>query len=74
MSEKVGGETGLDIHRTGADKSQILDDFNSDDEIHFFGDRMEQGGNDYPLAKVNKGKNYHVKNWQDTWEILKGFE
>lgn len=74
ITATVGGETGLDIHRTGADKSQILDDFNSDDEIYFFGDRMEQGGNDYPLAKVNKGKNYHVKNWQDTWEILKGFE
>jgi len=74
ITATVGGETGLDIHRTGADKSQILDDFNLDDEIHFFGDRMEQGGNDYPLAKVNKGKNYHVKNWQDTWEILKGFE
>ena len=74
ITATVGGETGLDIHYTGADKSQILDDFNSDDEIHFFGDRMEQGGNDYPLAKVNKGKNYHVKDWQDTWRILKGFE
>ena len=75
ITATVGGETGLDIHRTGADKSQILEDFNSDDEIHFFGDRMEQGGNDYPLAKVNsRGKNYHVKDWMETWELLKGFE
>jgi phosphomannomutase len=74
ITATVGGETGIDIHRTGADKSQILEDFNSDDKIHFFGDRMEEGGNDYPLAKANKsGKNYHVKDWRETWEILKGF-
>jgi len=74
VTATVGGETGIDIHRTGADKSQILEDFNSDDEIHFFGDRIDEGGNDYPLAKANKrGKNYHVKDWKETWEILKGF-
>lgn len=73
ITATVGGETGIDIHRTGCDKSQILDDFNWDDDIRFFGDRMEPGGNDYPLAKVNKrGKNYHVKDWRETWEILKG--
>ena len=72
ITATVGGETGLDIHPTGADKSQILKDFHPKDIIHFFGDRMEQGGNDYPLAKANvRGKNYHVKDWKDTWEKLK---
>lgn len=74
VTATVGGETGIDIHRTGADKSQILEDFNPDDEIHFFGDRIDEGGNDYPLAKANKnGRNYHVEGWQETWQILKGF-
>jgi phosphomannomutase len=73
ITATIGGETGIDIHRTGADKSQILEDFNEDDTIYFFGDRMEQGGNDYTLAKANKrGKNFHVKDWKHTWEILKG--
>ena len=68
----IGGETGLDIYRYGNDKSQILNDFNKDDDLHFFGDKMERGGNDYPLAVANKnGTNHHVKNWQETWEILK---
>lgn len=72
ITATVGGETGLDIHNTGSDKSQILEDFNEDDDIRFFGDRMEEGGNDYPLAKANKrGKNYHVKDWRDTWKLLK---
>lgn len=68
----VGGETGIDIHAKGADKSQILVDFDPDSpEIHFFGDAMHEGGNDYPLARANKrGKNYHVKDWQDTWTKL----
>ena len=74
ITATVGGETGLDIHNTGADKSQILEDFNEDDDIRFFGDRMEQGGNDWPLANANrKGKNYHVKDWRDTWKLLKEF-
>jgi phosphomannomutase len=76
ITATVGGETGIDIHPTGADKSQILMDFDLImDKIIFFGDRMEQGGNDYPLAKANKtGKNYHVKDWKHTWEILKTYD
>jgi phosphomannomutase len=68
----VGGETGIDIAPKGADKSQILQDFNDDDFIVFFGDRMDKDGNDYPLALSNyNGANYHVKGWEETWEILR---
>jgi len=68
----VGGDTGIDIYPIGKDKSQVLADFNNNDNIHFFGDKMKPGGNDYPLAKANKsGINYHVKNWQETFKILK---
>lgn len=76
ITATVGGETGIDIHPTGADKSQILKDFDlSKDKIIFFGDRMEAGGNDYPLARENKtGKNHHVKDWKQTWEILKTYK
>ena len=65
----VGGQTGLDIAPLGRDKSQILRDFNKDDELHFFGDRMEEGGNDYSLAKAVKkmgGYPHHVSDWKDT--------
>ena len=65
----VGGQTGLDIAPLGRDKSQILRDFNEDDELHFFGDRMEEGGNDYSLAKAVKkmgGYPHHVSDWKDT--------
>ena len=69
----VGGQTGLDIAPFGRDKSQILRDFNEDDELHFFGDRMEEGGNDYSLAEAVKkkgGYSYPVNTYKDTWELL----
>jgi len=74
ITATVGGETGVDIHPTGADKGQILKDFDSNDKIIFFGDKIEQGGNDYPLAKVNKkGINHHVTGWRDTWSKLNAY-
>ena len=77
ITATVGGETGIDIHPTGADKSQVLTDFSYYDTITFYGDAMFDGGNDWPLATalVNgsywKGKAVLVKDWRDTWEKLK---
>ena len=75
LSVTLGGQTGLDIGPWGSDKSQILRDFSKDDEIHFFGDRMENGGNDYSLGKAVKemgGYPYCVKDWKETRTILEG--
>ena len=72
LNIQIGGQTGLDI--SDSDKSQILRDFNSEDELVFFGDMMKEGQNDYPLAQaVDKlgGTNYSVNGWQDTYEKLK---
>ncbi len=73
ITATVGGETGVDIYRKGGDKSQILEDFDAPyDDIYFFGDKMEQGGNDYPLGKNLKSKNvFAVKDWKDTWYKLR---
>ena len=71
LNIQIGGETGLDI--SDSDKSQILKDFNPEDDIHFFGDMMEEGQNDYPLAKaLNEmgGYSHHVKDWNHTYELL----
>jgi phosphomannomutase len=68
----IGGETGIDIYRHGGDKSQILEDFDAPyHDIYFFGDKMTEGGNDFPLAKhLHKKKCYHVKHWQHTFQCL----
>ena len=71
LSVALGGQTGLDIAK--GDKSQILRDFSMEDEIHFFGDMMKEGENDYPLGKAVKERDgyiYHVKDWKDTESII----
>ena len=72
LNIQIGGQTGLDI--SDSDKSQILRDFNLEDELVFFGDMMKKGQNDYPLAvAVDKrgGTNYTVGSWQETYKKLK---
>ena len=70
----MGGVTGVDISNKGSDKSQIIRDF-KDGDVVFFGDRMEEGGNDRPLADAitdNKlGLVVEVLDWKDTWNKLK---
>ena len=70
----LGGQTGIDIGPKGSDKSQILRDFTKDDELHFFGDKMNEGGNDYSLAMAiasnMMGEAYNVEDYKETWELL----
>ena len=71
LNVQIGGQTGLDI--SNGDKSQILRDFNPNDELHFFGDMMSEGQNDYPLAKAVDdmgGYTYHVRDFRHTWSLL----
>ena len=73
LEAKVGGETGIDISPKGADKSQIVKDFDPEDVLWFLGDAMHEGGNDYPLAQVVHNHR-HVQKWQHTWEYLQWFQ
>ena len=77
LTVALGGQTGVDIGPKGADKSQILRDFSKDDELHFFGDRIEKGGNDHTLAmKIVEnmmGTAYNVEDLRETRTILEGF-
>ena len=69
----LGGQTGIDIGPKGADKSQILRDFSTSDELHFFGDRMEPGGNDHSLGEAVKdlgGYTYKVDGWEETRSVI----
>jgi len=76
IEARVGGETGIDIYPKGSDKGQIVKDFDPvNDILHFFGDRMDVAGNDYPLKKVILDKDlgfcYNIKDYKETWKILK---
>lgn len=70
----VGGQISIDIYEKGGNKSQVLDEIK--DPIYFFGDKMEEGGNDYPIAhRLQKENREHtlfkVNSPAETWRILK---
>jgi len=72
----LGGQISIDIAPRANNKSQVADILNKQyDHIHFYGDKMEYGGNDYPLATTitigNMGTAYPVENYKQTWEVLK---
>ena len=73
LEVNIGGQTGLDLGPKGSDKSQILRDFKLGEQLIFFGDMMEEGENDYALAKAVQemgGSSHCVNGWKDTMMIL----
>jgi phosphomannomutase len=76
ISAQVAGETGIDIYPPGADKSQVVEWINK--PITFFGDKMQRGGNDFPLAAIlekHSGcSSIQVKDWRDTQRFLFALE
>jgi phosphomannomutase len=73
LEVNIGGQTGLDLGAPGCNKSQILRDFKLGEQLIFFGDMMEEGQNDYALAKAVQemgGSSHCVNGWKDTMMIL----
>jgi phosphomannomutase len=70
---QVAGETGIDIFQQGRDKSQVAEWIPH--PITFFGDNMQVGGNDHPLAVRLEGyphsRSIQVKDWKDTYNYLR---
>ena len=68
----IGGEISVDITSKGVGKHKILEHIEGD--ITFFGDKCDEGGNDYSLAEKLKESDqtvYHVTDWEDTQRRLK---
>ena len=77
LEVNIGGQTGLDLGPKGSDKSQILRDFKLGEQLIFFGDMMEEGENDYALAKAVQdmgGSSHCVNGWKDTMMLLNKIE
>lgn len=72
LEVSIGGQTGLDISPMGKDKSQILH-WLPDEQAHFFGDKMEEGGNDFSLKMAlleNDNMCTQVRGPDETYRIL----
>ena len=71
LEATAGGQISVDIHEYGKNKSQIRRKL--DGIIHFFGDKTEKGGNDYPIASIleEPDKVFQVDDWEHTYRLLK---
>jgi HAD superfamily hydrolase (TIGR01484 family) len=67
---RSGGSTSIDVTKLGIDKAygmnKLMDILGvSKEEILFFGDRLEEGGNDYPVKTMGIDT-VKVENWKQT--------
>lgn len=70
LEVRVGGTTSVDVTREGIDKAygmeKLIDVLNiSKDDILFFGDKLQEGGNDYPVKAMGI-TSLDVGEWEDT--------
>lgn len=67
---RIGGTTSIDVTKPGIDKAYGMDKLIAEleiskDEILFIGDKLEEGGNDYPVKAMGIDT-IAVERWEDT--------
>lgn len=76
LEVRLGGTTSVDITHIGIDKAygmrKLIDAIDvSQDEILFIGDKLQEGGNDYPVKAMGIDA-LEVGKWEDTAFVLEG--
>ena len=72
LTYAIGGQISIDAYPHGWDKTFCLQFVeNNFKEIHFFGDKTSEGGNDYTIAKDRRTIDHTVKNPEDTMNQLR---
>ena len=72
MTFSIGGQISFDVFPKGWDKSFCLQYVENDfDEIHFFGDKCQPGGNDHEIYEDKRTVGHEVKTPDDTVRILR---
>lgn len=67
LTYSVGGQISFDVFPTGWDKTFCLQYVEKDfEEIHFFGDKTYQGGNDFEIFSSEKTVGHTVTSPEDT--------
>ena len=74
LEVRIGGTTSIDITFLGIDKAfgmkKLIESLKiKQEEILFFGDKLQPGGNDYPVKAMGIDS-IEVNNWQETVNIL----
>lgn len=77
LEVRSGGSTSIDVTRRGIDKAYGMRKLSSItsiplDRMLFVGDRLDPGGNDYPVKELGV-RTHAVTGWQDTAEFVADF-
>jgi phosphomannomutase len=72
LTYSIGGQISFDVFPTGWDKTYCLRHLKADGfkNIHFFGDKTFEGGNDYEIYTHPEVIGHSVKCPEDTMRIL----
>ncbi|EDK37074.1 phosphomannomutase [Meyerozyma guilliermondii ATCC 6260] len=72
LTYSIGGQISFDVFPTGWDKTYCLQHVEDEGftEIHFFGDKSYEGGNDYEIYNDKRTIGHAVKSPDDTIKIL----
>lgn len=76
LEVRLGGTTSVDVTRIGIDKAygmqKLIEALDiSKDDILFIGDKLQEGGNDYPVKAMGIDS-IEVDRWEDTALVLEG--
>ncbi len=76
LEVRIGGTTSTDVTLPGIDKAfgmqKLIEAIDiSKDEILFIGDKLEEGGNDYPVKAMGIDS-IAVDGWEDTAYVIEG--
>ena len=76
LEVRAGGTTSIDVTMIGVDKAygmqKLIEEMSiNKDDILFIGDKLQEGGNDYPVKAMGIDT-IEVKCWEDTALVLEG--
>jgi HAD superfamily hydrolase (TIGR01484 family) len=76
LEVRLGGTTSVDVTRIGIDKAygmkKLIEALGiSKDDVLFIGDKLQEGGNDYPVKAMGIDS-IEVDRWEDTALVLEG--
>ncbi|GMH68007.1 hypothetical protein TrST_g4201 [Triparma strigata] len=73
LTFSIGGQISFDVFPTGWDKTYCLNYIKAEDfdEIHFFGDKTFEGGNDYEIFNHERTNGHTVTSPEDTMKQCK---
>jgi len=73
LTFSIGGQISFDVFPAGWDKTYALRHVEAEgfEEIHFFGDKTYEGGNDYEIFMDSRTIGHSVNGPQDTIRIVK---